>query len=203
MPGDSEWDWHHKYTTKHHDFIETRAINSTSTKHVYIIASIYWIQNSQQYQLYSQTRFQNIYKTCVYHRGIGMYSYIARSLRNYSVVRLMDDYHHVIRKFFNQLWVVHLIVSCNISFDIGSSVILKRINRNRQVCALRNDTRCEYFGGYNASDEVSVQKLMDKIYAHLILSFDAGYMLTQDKQIEDEIKNSFYVCFFVSFVPIN
>eukprot|EP01083_Nonionella_stella_P103149 294386_1 len=151
----------------YHDFIETRAINSTS------------------------------------HRGIGMYSYIARSLRNYSVVRLMDDYHHVIRKFFNQLWVVHLIVSCNISFDIGSSVILKRINRNRQVCALRNDTRCEYFGGYNASDEVSVQKLMDKIYAHLILSFDAGYMLTQDKQIEDEIKNSFYVCFFVSFVPIN
>merc|ERR1712154_134063 len=93
-------------------------------------------------------------------RGFGMYTFIARSLGNsYSTVRLLDDYHHILSKYFNQFEVVHDILTENIEYDISTSIIFKRINRNRQLCAFQNDRRCDFFGGYNASEEVSVQKL--------------------------------------------
>merc|ERR1712154_659007 len=69
-------------------------------------------------------------------------------------------------------------------YDISTSTIFKRNNRNRQHCALKNDIRCSYYGGYNASEEVSVQKLMDKIYCHLVLSFDSGHMLNQNEILQ-------------------
>lgn len=96
-------------------------------------------------------------------RGFGMYAFITRRLHNYSTTRLLDDYHHVLRRFFNQFSVVHQVLTQHIDYDIDQSIIYKRNNRNRQHCAYKNDLRCEYFGGYNASEEVSVQKLMDKM----------------------------------------
>jgi len=126
-------------------------------------------------------------------RGIAMYIFISRTLNNYSTVRLLDDYHFVISNFSSQLHDVHeILVSDMGDIDVATSIIFQRINRNRQECAFRNDKRCEHFGGYNASEEVSVQKLLDKIYCHLILAFEAGYILTRhqilqiaSKQIEE------------------
>lgn len=123
----------------------------------------------------------------ILNRGYGIYSYISRTLKNYSTVKLLDDYHYILNKYKNQFSSVYEILITNIgseNINIETSVIFKRNNRNRQYCSYKNDIRCEYYGGYNASEEVSVQKLMDKIYCHLILSFDAGYQLSQNEILQ-------------------
>jgi len=121
----------------------------------------------------------------LHNHGIGMYAYLSRTLRNYTTVKLLDDYHYILSRFYNQLSVIHQILTENLAdIDISKSLIFKRNHRNRQHCALDNDRRCEWYGGYNACEEVSVQKLLDKIYCHLILSFDAGYILTQQEILQ-------------------
>eukprot|EP01084_Bolivina_argentea_P045147 83105_1 len=117
-------------------------------------------------------------------RGVGMYIYISRTLPNYSIVKLLNDYHHILEKYYNQFSTINKILCNNILYDITTSLIFARNNRNRQHCAIKNDIRCEYYGGYNASEEVSIQKIMDKIYCHLILSFDAGYVLNQNEILQ-------------------
>ena len=73
-----------------------------------------------------------------------MYSYISRQWKNYSTVKLLDDYHHILRKYYNQMSAVFEILVSDIglfNINIHKSIIFLRNNRNRQYCVNKNDTK--------------------------------------------------------------
>ena len=104
---------------------------------------------------------------------------------NYSSVKLLDDYHHILYDYDN-LNDLESIYDYLTSKYLSSTLckpqkckILQRNNRDRWSCSMNNFKRIEYYQGYDASDQVYILKLLDRIYSTLIYSFDCGYKLNK------------------------
>ena len=111
---------------------------------------------------------------------VGMFEYINSS---YDLTQLNDDYIHIVEDHSDELEELYKytlkqlnIVSCN----IGSCKMIERNNRSRSRFATDVSLRKSLYNGYETSEEISTQQILDKIHSYILHSFDS-LKLTNDE----------------------
>ena len=105
--------------------------------------------------------------------NVGMFEYIDSS---YTLIKLNDDYIHIVEHHDNELERLKDYTLQQIGIEqcnIASCKMMERNNRSRSRISLDNQYRKSLYNGYETSDEISTQQILDKIHSYILHSFDS------------------------------
>ena len=129
-----------------------------------------------------------------------MYNLLYELLPNYSTVKLLNDYHHIMYNhtvsngdfeiFYNYICTKY------VQSQLCSIKTCKSFHRNYRNRSLYfkqseyTENRAILYNGFTDAQEIYITKLLDRIYCFVLHSIDCGYKLTQKEltQIQTNIK---------------
>eukprot|EP01084_Bolivina_argentea_P218248 370388_1 len=141
-----------------------------------------------------------------------IYEYINDKFCNgqYSFIKLLDDFHHLLFEHDNQFENIynHFVGKTVLTepCDRKSCVVLSRNHRDRFQCSSNENLRQQLYYGNNSSEEVTIYQLIDTIHCYYLHSYDSGFRLTRKElnsiELIEETKDNDLNQTIIKFVDI-